>query len=161
MKIDFNVIQPTGLTAEKTSEDSFPAGQQGVGMKLKATVLPTDVNFSNLEVIEIDKGTININGIFTTPYFIGGTQHQPTTTWSQLDTKNQFVDGCQLINVDPSSLWDYGSFDFRIEMRWRVKDTEAGQGEAFENIITQYHTMFDTTGKSTVEKLSRSATRIP
>jgi len=71
------------------------------------------------------------------------------------------VDGCQLINVDPSSLWDYGSFDFRIEMRWRVKDTEAGQGEAFGNIITQYHTMFDTTGKSTVEKLSRSATRIP
>lgn len=64
VKIDYNVIQPTGETATKTSDMVFAAGTQGVGMELEITTLPIDVSFYNVEVIEIDKGTQNVTGFF-------------------------------------------------------------------------------------------------
>jgi len=160
IKIPFNVIQPTGERAVKDSESSFPAGSQGVLMRLKITTLPEDVNFSKLELIEIDQGTTNISGIFGPPTFAADTQHHPETEWTPLGVSNEWFNDCGLIDVEPPSSWGYGTFDYSIEVRWRVTGVENGQGEFLAN-RTQLMTMHDNSGKSSVQKMNRTATRTP
>jgi hypothetical protein len=152
LQIAFNVVQPSGERARKTSDMSFAAGTQGVGMELEIATLPDDVSFYNVEVIEIDKGTQNVTGFFT-PFPASALQHHPNPSWIQLNQQNQWSDRAGFFGWGSSTTW-------AIEVRWRVVGKETGQGEVAGN-RTQTHTLHDSTGRSTESKLSNTATRTP
>ena len=80
LHIDYNVVQPSGETATKSSDMSFAPGVQGVGMQLEVTTLPNDVSFYNIELIEIDKGTQNVTGFFM-PFSASDLKHAPNLNW--------------------------------------------------------------------------------
>ena len=117
-------------------------------MSLDITTLPTDVSFHNVEVIEIDQGTQNISGFFES-FSTSDRKHTPNPNWIQLNAKNQWADSAAFYGWGNSTTWAYGTFQWAIEVRWRVVGQEEGQGEVLGN-RTQTHTMHDSTGKSTV-----------
>jgi Bacterial TSP3 repeat len=160
VKIDFNVVQPTGETATKTSDMSFAAGTQGVGMELEITTLPTDVSFYNVEVLEVDKGTQNVTGFFL-GFPANTLAHTPNLNWIRLDQTNQWNDSAGFDGWGFPNTWAYGTYEWAIEVRWRVFNKEiGGQGEFLAN-RTQTHTLHDNTGRSTESKMNNSATRTP
>ncbi len=159
LHIDYNVVQPSGESATKTSDMSFASGVQGVGMELEVTTLPNDVSFYNVEVIEIDKGTQNVTGFFT-PFPASALKHTPNPNWIQLDQQNRWTDSAGFFGWGSSTTWAYGTYEWAIEVRWRVVGKETGQGEVVGNRV-QTHTLNDSTGNSTESKLNNTATRTP
>jgi hypothetical protein len=159
LTIDYNIIEPTGETATKSSETPYPSGQQGAGMVLDITTQPTDVSFGNVEVIEIDKGTSNVTGFFSS-YPSTELQHHPTSTWTVLTSQNKWADIAYFNNWGTAATWKNGGFQWAIEVRWRVTTRETGQGAFLAN-RTQVFSIVDSTGKSTVSKLGQSVTRTP
>lgn len=159
VKIDYNVVQPSGEQATKASENTYAAGTQGAGMVLSITTLPDDVSFNNVEVIEVDKGTSNVTGFFSS-YSAASLQHHPTATWTRLSVTNKWSDVAFITGYGTSSTWAQGTFQWAIEVRWRVFNKETGQGEFLAN-RTQVFTMHDTTGRTTITKLGQSVTRTP
>jgi len=61
--IAFEVLEPTGIKATKRSSESFSA--VGAGMFIDVLLLPQDVSFYRLEVIEPAEATTGIDGYFT------------------------------------------------------------------------------------------------
>lgn len=164
VQISYNVVQPSGERARKirdftVADGYFSATQQGVGMFLEVTVLPDDVSFYNVEVIEIDKGTQNITGFFTN-FPASALQHHPNPDWIQLTEDNLWNDTAGFFGWGSPSTWAYGTYEWAIEVRWRVTGKETGQGEVVGN-RTQTHTLNDNTGKSTESKLGTTAIRTP
>lgn len=157
LTLNFNVVEPTGETATKVDQ-TFPAGQQGVGMDLTITTSPTDVSFTNVEELEVDKGTSNVTGWFS-QFPASALVHQPNTNWIQLSADNKWGDDAHFSGAGQP--WSYGTCQWDIEVRWRVVGKETGQGAAFTNHRTQLHTLNDSTGKSTEQKLNNTAVRSP
>ncbi len=158
IEIPWEIVEPTGETATKINEDTFPAGQQGVGMNLAVTTLPDDVSFYKVEVIEIDKGTSNVTGFFQSvaPSLL---VHVPTATWTALTPANIWNDHAAFFGWGSPLTWQTGTYQWDIEVRWRIIN-DVGQGIAFAN-RTQLHTLADHTGRSVEQKLGRTATRNP
>ena len=159
VKIDYNVVQPSSEQAIKTQDLSYAAGTQGAGMLLSITTLPDDVSFNNVEVLEVDKVTSNVTWFFST-YSAASLKHTPTPTWTRLSVTNKWTDDAHIFGYGTSSTWAYGTFQWAIEVRWRVFNKETGQGEFLAN-RTQAFTMHDNTGRTTIDKLGRSVTRTP
>jgi hypothetical protein len=128
-------------------------------MKLEITTLPTDVSFYNVEALEINRGTRNITGFFV-QFPANSLAHKPNLDWSQLNQKNQWTDTAGFDGWGSLNTWANGTYEWAIEVRWRVVGQETGQGEFLAN-RTQTHTLHDNTGKSTVNKMNNSATRKP
>ena len=128
-------------------------------MSLEITTQPVDVSFSKVEVIEIDQGTQNITGAFQA-FSASDLTHTPNPDWVQLNSKNQWYDNAAFYGWGNSRTWAYGSYQWAMEVRWRVVGQEEGQGEVLGN-RTQTHTLHDNTGRSTEDKMKNSATRTP
>jgi len=161
---EMDVIEPTGLSARKTGGTgsiypNLKVGDHGVGMSLAIRALPADVSFGNLEALEIDMGTVNVNGFFTN---LAGSvlNHHPAIAWAPLDILNEWTDRAGYEGVIPPPAFDTGTFDWNIEVRWRVEKRESGNGKVLTNIV-QKHSMDDIFGKSTVTKLGQTETRSP
>lgn len=162
LSIDFNVVEPSGEQVVEGSDraltlaemENITAQQQGAGMYLEIETLPTDVSFENVEVIEVDKGTLNI-----TNYFLvyPPPAHIPED-WLQLGPGNKWGDSAAFMK-NPK-IWGEGTYDYLIEVRWRVVGDSDTDGEWLA-VRTQKHKLHDATGKSTVEKMGKSKTRTP
>lgn len=152
--IVWTVVEPNGETGQKTSSLTFQSGTQGAGMILQVTTLPTDVSFYNVEMLEVDKGTVNISG-----YYLAHTppNHTPNPNWITLTNDNNWSDTASFFGAPKP--WTTGAYDWNIEVRWRTTG-EAGQGEVLGNRV-QHHTILDATGMSTITKLGQSETRLP
>lgn len=151
----FTVVEPAGETATKT-DLSWPAGVQGAGMDIVVTTTPTDVSFSNVEVLEVDKGTSNVTGYFQQPPSSALT-HQPNTSWVKLNDENKWEDAAAFYSWP--SPWYAGTYQWDIDVHWRVVGG-SGAGKKFAT-RTQLHTINGNTGSSTESKLGVSATRSP
>lgn len=158
LSIDYNIVQPSGESAVKMQEISYPAGRQGAGMTLGITTEPTDVNFFNVEVIEIDKGTSNVTGFFTS-YAASQLEHHPNPNWTRLNDDNKWADTAHFNGWGTSATWATGGFEWAIEVRWRVVG-ETGDGVFLAN-RTQAFSILNSTGTSTVTKMEQSVTRTP
>lgn len=158
LNLNYTVIQPSGEVASKTEDLVYSAGSQGAGMKLMITTLPTDVSFANVEVLEVDKGTSNVYGIFSN-YTAEDLKHSPTANWTTLNSENQWTDEASFWGHGTPSTWTHSGFQWAIEVRWRVVG-ETGNGEFLAN-RTQIFTIIDSTGKSTVTKMGQTVTRTP
>ena len=161
--LNYSVVEPSGESAVKDSEMPempFVAGRQGAGMNLVVTMLPQDVSFSNLDLLEIDKGTRNVTGFFS-DYPATDLKHDPNPDWVELKSKNDTTDQAALAGYGTASTWRAGGFEWDIEVRWRVRNKETGQGVALPANRIQIFTMHDNTGRTTISKLGQSVTRTP
>ncbi len=155
MVLNFNVVQPDGEIGLSKTDLTITPGAQGAAMDIIVLTLPDDVCFSNVEVKEFDKGTHNITDYYT---------HHPTvvhdtiTDWAKLNIHNKWVDSAGFFGAPPP--WSSGTYDFWIEVRWRVKDKESGSGEYLADRV-QAHKLVDSTGYSIIEKLTQVAERSP
>lgn len=150
LKIDFEVVQPDGERSDSNTPISYPSGTQGAGMQIEVTTLPNDVSFYNVEVIEVDKGTQNIKGYFG-HVAIADLNHEPYADWLVLTPQNKWPQGDKAAFHGWEIPWSYGTYEWAIEVRWRIPSQESGQGEVLGNRI-QTHTIVDTTGKCTETK---------
>ena len=153
----FNLVEPSGETAVKTSDLSWPSGVQGAGMEIEVTVTPTDVSFYNVEVLEVDKGTSNVKGYFEQPPS-SALQHDPNPDWIQLNDENKWGDTASFYQW-PNIPWSHGTYQWDIDVHWRVVG-DTGNGKKF-NSRTQIHEIIDSTGKSKESKMGVSSTRSP
>ena len=80
--------------------------------------------------------------------------------WIQLDQENRWADSAGFFGWGSPTTWTYGTYEWAIEVRWRVVGKETGQGEVLGNRV-QTHTLNDGTGSSTELKLNNTATRTP
>lgn len=155
----FTVVEPTSESAIKSSEDSFPAGTQGAGMRLEITISPTDVSFENVESQEVAGPASNITGYFTTVPAVD-LAHTPTG-WVQIAVGNKKYDHAAFSGILPSGSppsWSTGGFQWVIPIEWRVV------GSAHLGTLPNRMQTFAITnaaGTSTVSKLGQSVTRTP
>ncbi len=162
--IPWDVVQPTGERARKTADLTYAAGTQGAGMTIKYTTLPDDVSFYQVDVLEIDKGTSNVAGFFTS-FAAADLQHHPNPNWERLYPDNHWDDtaGFDGWGFPPSSghprSWAYGTYQWDIDVMWRTAG-EGGNGLLL-GTRTQLHTLHDSTGRSTESKSGESSTRTP
>jgi hypothetical protein len=151
----FRVIAPTGLTMKKASEDTFPAGQQGVGMITNVTIHPTNVSFGNVQWLEVPGPASNITGYFTR---FPGLPHHPNPSWLPWNDKNTGL-------TDHASLfrwprpWSVGGFQWAIPNKWRVTSA-GGAGHVFTT-THQVFRMLNSRGTTTITKGGASVTRTP
>jgi hypothetical protein len=152
----FNIIEPSGETAVKDRDETWPSGVQGAGMHLIVTVTPTDVSFYNVEVLEVDKGTVNVSGYFTN-FPSSVLKHVPNSKWIQLTDANIWTDLARFYNW--GSPWKQGTYQWNIDVLWHLVGS-SGSGKKF-NSRTQLHEIIDSTGKSKESKMDCSSTRSP
>jgi hypothetical protein len=152
----FNVVEPSGEIAAKQSDKTWPSGVQGAGMYLDVTVKPADVSFYNVEVLEVDKGTVNVSGYFTN-FSSSALKHHPNPKWIQLTDENKWADHAWFYGW--GAPWKQGTYQWNIDVLWRVAGS-TGSGKKF-NLRTQLHEIIDSTGKSQESKMSVSSTRSP
>ncbi len=119
-------------------------------MQIAVKILPIDVSFYNVEVLEIDKGTQNVKDYFE-QFEQRYLKHDPYPDWLQLTPQNQWPNGDRAEFNGWGSPWSHGIYEWAIEVRWRVPAQESGQGEVL-GTRTQTHTIEDATGKSTETK---------
>jgi len=167
-----DVIEPTGISARKLGGMSsalsaaqargiiipFDINEQGAGMLLGLRLLPEDVSFSNLETLEIDKGTVNVSGYFEQiPQ--NALKHSPTEDWYELNILSEYTDIVACLKYPAP--WSLGTYDWNIEVRWRVTSRDIdNNGEILENIV-QNTEILDVFGKTKVTKFGHSDTRSP
>lgn len=156
LAVHFSVIEPANETAVIYSINTFPAGQQGVGMVLDPiTVYPTNVSFQNVECLEEPGPASNITGYFTN-YLPSQLYHNPNANWIPLTAWNSWADHAAFGPLPPP--WAAGGFEWDIPVRWRV--TGSTNAASLPNRL-QTFSIAGTNGSSTVTKLGQSVTRLP
>jgi hypothetical protein len=169
--INFQVVEPTGESAEKEkdlslsdlsslSDTGITAQQQGVGMLLRITLLPDDVSFQNLEIKELSGPASNENGYFEK--YKGGVRYHTAEDWLPVEPGNQYGDTAAFftwpkIMVERNLQWIPGSYEWDIPLRWRAPNKTE---RTLPNRL-QKHEITANNGSSTVTKLLRSASRTP
>ena len=149
----FTVVEPSSESAVKTSEDTYPAGLQGVGMHLDVTLHPTDVSFSWVEIRELPGPATGVYGYFTN---YPPLPHNPPD-WLGVGIENDTTDHAWLDGWDDKP-WYAGGFQWIIPMEWHVGYSD--------NISTlpnrvQAFSMTDENGTTAINKLGQSVTRTP
>ena len=153
--VGFTVVEPTGETAVKSgSDDTFPSGVQGAGMRLEITIYPTDVSFDQVESQEVAGPATSITGYFIN-YSPVSLSHAPVG-WVGILPGNKKYDHAAFSGW--SAPWCVGSFQWVIPIQWRVVgSTNIG---TLPNRI-QTFSINGTSGNSTVAKLGQSVSRTP
>jgi hypothetical protein len=116
--ITFTVVEPESETVIRKQELRYSGRCLGAGMLLTIQVNPIDVSFENVETLELPGEASDVTGYFTL-YHPAGLVHQPNQTWTPLMEGNTIRDTATLVGPDPP--WSDGSFEWRIQGRWRVK----------------------------------------
>jgi hypothetical protein len=157
-KLAFSVVEPSSTTAKKEKELGYPAGRQGVGMKLQFIFGPSNVSFGGVEMRELSGPASDIKGYYEhegMPH-----QHDATPKFYAIGANNQLAgetrDTAAQQGMDPP--WDKGSFHWQIPNEFRADEEASPKTFAF---VTQEFVMADDTGTTTVSKGGASATRKP
>lgn len=154
VSVAFTVVEPSSESAIKTSEDTFPAGTQGAGMRLEIAIAPTDVSFQNVESQEVPGPATSINGYFTS-FPPDSLKHIPSG-WVRIAPGNKKFDHAAFSGYP--SPWSPGGFQWIIPIEWRV--VGSASGGTLPNRI-QAFSITNSSGTSTVSKLGQSVTRTP
>ena len=141
---------PEKLRGKKDSDLTYPAGTQGAGMKLTITVLPKDVSFQALELMEGTCDASAISGYFKS--------HAPgphdaaagAGRWSQVGSANDVGPDTAESSEWPSP-WSKGSFTWAIPVSWRKSGGKTST--AFSATSDQVITISGPDGTTTVTKL--------
>lgn len=158
-------LGPSAITAEKTSEDSIPAGTEGAGMRLKLRYMPLSVNFDRTLELEDPEPATNVSGYFQKLMQAGvDLSHHPNPNWTQLNgnsvTDHAFVHAPPLTNPPA---WEQGHFDWRIPNRYLALVPGAGvagPGTVFTT-TSQTFDMLGTDGTIMITKQNATVVRSP
>jgi hypothetical protein len=152
-----NVLEPTGITANKLSEMSYKKGEQGAGMKLRFVYQPLNVSFGNIEVKEVSGPASSITGYYLTQP-AKSLWHDSGDTFTRIgkDNKDTAIDTAA--NGGDPKPWSDGSFEWLIPNHFKTID-ESGDGKKFTT-VTQAFTLL-ANGTITVSKAGQSVTRSP
>jgi hypothetical protein len=153
----FTVHAPDSLHFKLKSIESFPKGQQGVGMYTDLTVGPTNVSFGNTEWLEVGEAGTNVTGYFK-KFNASTLVHHPTPSWLRWNEKNTSIWDHASLFQWPAP-WSVGGFQWTIPNKWRVASV-GGNGHVFTTTHQVFH-MTDTQGTTSVSKGGVSTTRTP
>ena len=154
VKIDFNVIEPTGVTMEQETGTGIwhIQGRPSAGFMGRPFVSPTDVSFIKIQVRE-GQCVATGNGYYG---YANGKQH-PDGAWVNVATGDASnpskVDGLDTIrsgtapNDAGHSLPDVGTFDWPIPWLFRV-----GSGGEQQFVVITHHHESDAAGTVTISK---------
>ncbi len=148
-QLSFSVHEPSGETAVKVTELSYPQGTQGVGMHLAIQVQPPDVSFYNVQMREVNlnPGTTGQEGIFANMH-PSRLEHHPYPYWINLTKDNRWTDTAEFYGF-PKQEWGAGKFEWNIGVEWRVA---GGQAKRLSTNRHQIQTMLDSSGSSKISK---------
>lgn len=123
-ELTFTIVAPASLSGKKISEAPTGAGTIGVSGAIQVTVQPTNVSFSNLQIVELDGGTVvdPASGPFGFPV------HQPNPTAARIDEFNQFTDtvaGSEKITKEIKEMTTF------VKWHWVCHFRTVGQGSHF------------------------------
>ncbi|MEQ8997202.1 MAG: DUF4157 domain-containing protein [Coleofasciculus sp. B1-GNL1-01] len=157
--VSMNVIEPNGITGTKTSEDTYPAGTQGAGMRLNFNFHPKKVSFGNAFIKEIPGPATNISGYFK-PYPPASLYHHPNPNFVPIAQDNTLgtLRDHAAFSGHPAP-WKKGGFKWDIPNHFRVKG-EGGNGKKFTT-VTQAFSISGSDGTSKVKKAGESVERTP
>lgn len=150
VKIDFDVIEPTGVTMDQEQGTGVwhIQGKPSAGFKGRPFITPVDVSFIKIEVREGQCAGVG-NGYYA---YQNGLNH-PDGAWVGVMTGSASnpskVNGVDTIRsgADGAAVPAIGSFDWPIPWLFRV----AGGGEKQFSIVTHHHES-DAAGSVTISK---------
>ncbi len=161
--IGFNVVEPTGVNHAGVVElQFFQAGLSGAGMHLKPYLLPTNVSFCNVQLMEIGTDATSVQGYFTrfsTTYLSHkGPGRGKADSWFGIQPDNSWQADYDWAVSDPDGYprpWSIGSFTWIIPAQWKV-----GNG-ATKNMPSGWQQVFsiDPSGTVTIQKFDRKVIR--
>ncbi|MEQ9670400.1 eCIS core domain-containing protein [Coleofasciculus sp. G2-EDA-02] len=157
--VSMNVIEPNGITGTKTSEDPYPAGTQGAGMRLNFNFHPKKVSFGNAFILEIPGPATSISGYFKS-YRAASLYHHPNPDFVPIAQDNTLgaIRDQAAFSGYPAP-WKKGGFKWDIPNHFRVKG-EGGNGKKFTT-VTQAFSISGSDGTSKVTKAGESVERTP
>ena len=156
INLNYQVFAPSTETSIIRSTNSIPTGIEGAGMQLTVTWGPTNVSFTNVEIVELPAPAINVTGYFTN-FSAASLRHVPNTNWTHLADFNVTSDDASISNFP--SPWYPGGLSWSIPVQWKMIG-----GSITNNFPTnelQSFSITDTNGTTTVSKLGSSVTRTP
>ena len=157
--VSFTVVEPSSLTAKKEKDQSFPAGEQGVGMTLDFIYGPMNVSFGGVGARERAGPASAIKGYYLRegmPHY-----HQPKVPDFFPIAENNHLAGAtrdSAAQYNQPKPWEHGSFHWSIPNEFQADESAAPK--VFTH-TTQEFVMLDDTGTTTVTKAGASATRKP
>jgi hypothetical protein len=160
--ITFNVIAPSGFSPAvitNTYPSTIPQGQPGAEMDVTMFLLPTNVSFAAVQLMEVSNNAVNISNYFANtniftnaPYQL---RHQSAGFWWDVSSDNS---SCDSVGILPQILlppWSAGSCQWIIPTQWRV-----GSNGGNNNLLSNTATFsIDGSGTVTVSRWGRSITR--
>lgn len=155
--INMRVIGPTSIRMRKISED--PAGNSGTagaGMVQKPQFTPGNVNFGNVEWLEVPGGPSNVTGYFATELAAGraNLNHRPNPNFLRIGPR--LTDHAAAFNFSPP--FAVGTWDWVIPNMFRRAAT-TGAGTFFFNTLQTFR--IDAAGSITVSKQGATVTKPP
>lgn len=150
VKIDFNVVEPSGVVMEQETGTGVLhiQGKPSAGFVGRAFIEPLDVSFTKIEIREGQCA-----GIGTGYYFYQNGANHRDGNWGavivgteQKPSKDSFVDTIQS-GSDGAATPDVGSFDWPIPWLFRM-----GSGGEKQFTIVNHHHESDAAGRITISK---------
>jgi hypothetical protein len=154
--ITMTAIPPKNIRMRKVSED--PPGASGTanaGMMLRPRFMPANVNFGNVEWLEVPGPPSNLSGYFAAQVAAGtNLNHVPNPNFLRIGPGLR--DHAAAFGFPPP--YSAGAWDWSIPNRFR----RAGTGDAgVEYVTTLQSFRMDATGSITVSKQGASVTKAP
>lgn len=153
--VTMTVIPPKDIRMRKLTEDPpGRSGRAGAGMMLSPAFAPSNVNFGNVEWLEVPGGPSNVSGYFSTEQAAGraNLNHQPNPNFLRIGPTLR--DHAAAFGFRPP--YAVGTWDWSIPNRFRRAAT-TGQGELYVTTLQTFR--IDASGSITVSKQGASVSK--
>ena len=149
--VDFSVVAPMSYQIHTIATNYVASIGQSGGFvaELYGSVLPKEVSFENVEIIEIPCVSVDAVGYYAQPSKVHLHDHgrYGAGVWVNVEIYNQMYD-CIAMEIN-SQPWSDGEFSWPIPNAWRVKN-DLGITNVFCNTDQRFRIF--SSGKSSIEK---------
>ena len=149
--VDFSVVAPMSYQIHTIATNYLASIGQSGGFvaELYGSVLPKEVSFENVEIIEIPCVSVDAVGYYAQPSKVHLHDHgrYGAGVWVNVEIYNQMYD-CIAMEIN-SQPWSDGEFSWPIPNAWRVKN-DSGITNVFCNTDQRFRIF--SSGKSSIEK---------
>ena len=154
----FDILAPTGYDAKLTKIERDPTiGVSGaLKMCFDLVLLPTNVSFSAIQVVEVGMTSTNAAGYFAEQRnagFLSHTSAAGANVWTDVQAMNKGADEAQMAELAPP--WCTGSMSWPMPNKYRRKQNPLAEREF---CTTDQHFAVDVNGTATESKFDWFAT---
>ena len=169
---DLEVVEPTGVVVTRATDvryvNAMPNMAGWCGLFLNLNVMPTNVSFRALSVMEVpetDDGGIAPTGFFANASFSNSWHHTTLCgagKWGEVVTGNLFLEDHASFMSDLEGPWSSGTITWRIPVAWKPKNDSNWTLGPVEFGQPYFQTFtIDSAGTIRVDKLGHWAERSP